>query len=86
MKYPLIALILVSFALMTVPVIAGGEGCSSGKAEMKCVSANPIQETIDKTPSIKEMQSKPAKGQSYVFDVLGNRLPTQTENSGKGLH
>ena len=85
MKYLLVAIVLLSFALMSMPAFAGtavSMKSNAASGEMKSVSANPIGETIDKTPSIKEMQSKPARPLSYTFDVIGNRVPTQTDNSG----
>jgi hypothetical protein len=84
-KYLLLALVLLSFVLMAIPAFAGGEACSkpaTGSAESKKVCSNPIGDTIDSTPSIKEMQSKPARPLSYTVDAIGNRVPTQTDNSG----
>jgi len=70
-KYVLAAIVVLSLVSMSVPAFAG----------VKC--SNPIQETIDKTPSIKEMQSKPARALSCSYDTLGNKVPTCTDNSGK---
>jgi len=70
-RFILAALVALSLVAMSVPAFAGA----------KC--SNPIGDTIDQTPSIKEMQSKPAKALSYVYDTLGNKVPTYTDNSGK---
>lgn len=67
--------VLIGFVLMA----AGYAQTAEDKG--KC--SNPIKETIDKTASIKEMQSQPAPALTYKHDVLGNRLPDQTDNSGK---
>ena len=74
-RYLFIAIVLISFVIMS-------SGLSIA-AEKKGVCSNPVKETIEKTASIKEMQSKPAPKPSSKFDVLGNRLPAQTDNSGK---
>jgi len=70
-KYVLAAIVVLSLVAMSVPAFAG-EKCS-----------NPLRETIDKTPSIKAMQSQPARALSCVYDTLGNKVPTNTDNSGK---
>ena len=77
-RYILVVLVVLSFAVMSIPAFAGAD-----KAGKKSVCANPIGETIEKTPSIKAMQSKPARALSSVFDTLGNKVPTNTDNSGK---
>ena len=45
--------------------------------------ATPSDKNINDTPSIKEMQSKKAPDLALKADILGNRVPTQTDNSGK---
>lgn len=75
-KYLLVSLVLISLALISIPVFAGDGGAST-----RC--SNPVREIIDETASIKEMQSQPARAISYVYDVLGNKIPTQTEKAGK---
>jgi len=49
----------------------------------KSVCSNPVGDTIDQTPSIKAMQSQSARGMEYRTDTLGNKVPTQTDNSGQ---
>lgn len=87
MKYLLVVVLLLGLALVSSQALAGNAGCgkaATGSATMKSTcSSNPIGDTIDNTPSIKEMQSKPSRGLSYTTDVLGNKIPTQTDNSGK---
>jgi len=77
MKYLLAFFVLISITLLSVSAYAG-----QVRAHKSCCS-NPIKETIDKTASIKNMQSKPAAHLSYTHDILGKKIPTQTDNSGK---
>lgn len=51
--------------------------------EQKSACSNPIGDIIDQTPSIKAMQSKSARGLGYTTDTLGNKVSTQTDNSGQ---
>jgi hypothetical protein len=67
----LAAIVVLSLVGMSIPAFAGS----------KC--SNPIGDTIDQTPSIKAMQSQPARALSCVYDTLGNKVPTNTDNSGK---
>ena len=78
----MVALVALSFILASIPAVAAD--MKSGKAAgKKGVCSNPIGDTIAETPSINEMRSKPARELSYVSAVLGNKVPTQTDNSGK---
>ena len=70
--------VFVVIALMAVTSVAFA-------GESKSVCSNPIGDTIDQTPSIKAMQSKPAEGRGYVRDVLGNKVADQTDNSGQNF-
>ena len=78
--YIMISLVAVSVILTSIPAMAAGKGAQ--KSDMSATT-NPIKDIIDETASIKEMQSKPAPALSYKFDVLGNKIPTQTDNCGK---
>ncbi len=83
-KYMVVVLVLVSFALMAIPAFAGKEGCSKAygtAGEVKGVSLDPVSETIEKTDSIRQMRSQPARGLAYTCDALGNKVPTQTCDS-----
>lgn len=86
-KYLLVAVILVSVALMSIPAFAGTEVSvkKDVTGETKSVSSNPIKETIEKTPSINEMRAYPARPLSYTVDAIGRRVPTQTDNSGRAI-
>jgi len=70
-RFILAALVALSLVSMSIPAFAGS----------KC--SNPIGDTIDKTPSVKAMQSQPARALSCSYDTLGNKVPTCTDNSGK---
>lgn len=37
------------------------------------------------TPSINEMSTKKAVNRGYITDPLGNKIPTETDNSGKNF-
>jgi len=72
---------------LIVAFVAAGLACMvtgySQAAEKKISKCNALKEIIDNTASIKEMQSKPAPAPSYKLDALGNKVPNQTDNSGK---
>ena len=51
--------------------------------EKKSVCSNPIGDIIEQTPSIKAMQSQSARKRGYTTDTLGNKVSTQTDNSGQ---
>jgi hypothetical protein len=72
---------VIAFMVFATAAFAGGAGC--GGTEKKSCCSNPIGDTIDQTPSIKAMQSKPACGRSWKTDVLGNKVADQTDNSGQ---
>ena len=80
-KVAVFAVIALMVLGLTASVYAGGGNC--GGAEKKSVCSNPIGDTIDKTPSIKAMQSQPYSGMSHTRDVLGNKVSTRTDNSGQ---
>lgn len=69
---------MVAIAAMIVPALAS---CATDGTST--LSSNPIKETIEKTDSINAMRSQPAPCNTYVLDAMGNKVPTQTENSGK---
>jgi len=75
-KYLLAFFVLISIALLSVSAYAEEAG------EHKSCCPNPIKDTIDQTASIKNMQSKPAEGLSYTHNILGKKIPTQTDNCG----
>ena len=78
--YVLTSIMVMGFILTAIPAFAATKGAQ--KSPMSATT-NPIKDIIDETASIKEMQSKPAPALSYKFDVLGNKIPTQTDNCGK---
>jgi len=80
-KVAVFAVIALMALALTATVYANCGSC--GGAEKKSACSNPIGDIIDKTPSIKEMQSKSARGLEYKTDVLGNKVSTQTDNSGQ---
>ncbi len=65
---------VIALMMLTTAAFAG---------EKKSVCSNPIGDTIDQTPSIKAMQSQPACKLGYTRDILGNKVSTQTDNSGQ---
>jgi len=76
-KYLAGIVVLVGIALIFTGSVKAADMAKSTKAP------NPIKDTIDQTPSIKEMQSQPARDLAYTMDILGNKIPTQTDNSGQ---
>lgn len=70
-------------ALFVVIALMAFSATALAAGEQKSTCDNPIGDTIDKTASIKEMQSKPYGGMSYTRDVLGNKVATRTDNSGQ---
>ena len=82
MKKVAIFVVIALMALaLTATVYANYGNC--GGAEKKSVCSNPIGDTIDRTPSIKAMQSQPYGGMSHSRDALGNKVSTRTDNSGQ---
>lgn len=73
MKKVAILLVIVMMALAT----------AAFAAETKSCCPNPIGDAIDKTPSIKAMQSQPYGGMCHGRDALGNKVSTCTDNSGQ---
>ena len=65
---------VIALMMLTTAAFAG---------EKKSVCSNPIGDTIDQTPSIKAMQSQSARDLGYTTDTLGNKVSTQTDNSGQ---
>lgn len=82
MKKVAVFIVIALMALaLTSTVYANCGSCGGG--EKKSVCSNPIGDTIDRTPSIKAMQSQPARGLEHKTDTLGNKVSTQTDNSGQ---
>ncbi|MCX5680505.1 MAG: hypothetical protein NTZ95_07705 [Candidatus Omnitrophica bacterium] len=75
-----VVIILMAFTL-TVDVYADCGSCGVGAKKSVC--SNPTGDTIDRTPSIKAMQSQSARGLGHTTDSLGNKVSTQTDNSGQ---
>ena len=80
-KVAIFAVIALMALALTADVYANCGKCAAG--EKKSVCSNPIGDTIDQTPSIKAMQSQSARGLEYKTDTLGNKVSTQTDNSGQ---
>jgi len=80
-KVAIFAVIALTALALTATVYANCGTCGGG--EKKSVCSNPIGDTIERTPSIKAMQSKSARGLEYTTDTLGNKVSTQTDNSGQ---
>jgi hypothetical protein len=67
-RIALLAMVMMAFGAVTVYAVP----CD-----------NPVKDTIDQTASIKAMQSKPYNDRGYVRNLLGNKVATCTDNSGK---
>ena len=79
-KIGIFAVIALMALVSTAASYADSGKCAAG--EKKSVCCNPLGDTLNKTPSIKAMQCQKARPLGYTRDVLGNKVATQTDNSG----
>ena len=79
-KIAIFVVIVLMALTLTAAVYADCGKCAAG--EKKSVCSNPISDIINKTPSIKAMQGKPAGPLTYTRDILGNKVASRTDNSG----
>jgi hypothetical protein len=81
-----LAVMMIASAALACGVCGDSTRTGCGKTAEECtksICSNPIKETIDQTPSVKAMQSQSARPLGYTRDVLGNKVATQTDNSGQ---